>query len=248
MPEGDSIRRVAAHVRPLLVGKVLTRVRAKGLDHPGLAGQTVVSVEPVGKHLLVTTDRDVQIRTHLGMNGRWWRHAPGETAPPSASLSLATADDLLVCTRAMTVEILERRDPRRGAAVARLGPDVLADDFDPAAAVARARTRAPTTPLGQLLLDQTVAAGIGNIYRCEALFLESKSPWAPLSSVDDAALAALYARARALMQESLAGTRRGARWVYGQQGRPCRRCRTIVASRLDPAEVRHVYFCPTCQA
>jgi endonuclease-8 len=242
MPEGDSIRRVAADVRPLLVGKQLTHVRAGGVEHGALAGQTVVSVEPVGKHLLVTTDGDVQIRTHLGMNGRWWRHPPGAAAPPSASLALATADDLLVCTRAKTVEILGRRDPRRGAAIARLGPDILGDTFDAAAAIARARRLPPATPIAQVLVDQQVAAGIGNIFRCEALFLERRDPWMPLSALDDAALAALFAQARTLMQAS-----RGPRWVYRQVGRPCRRCRTPIASRLDPVEVRHYYWCPGCQ-
>jgi endonuclease-8 len=244
MPEGDSIRRVAARVRPLLAGKALTFARARGVEQRALVGQTVVSVEPVGKHLLITTDADVEIRTHLGMNGRWYRIAPDAPPPPSATLALATSDDVLVCT-GMTVEILARRDPRRGAAVARLGPDILGDSFDATAAVARARSLPPTTRVSDVLVDQRVSAGIGNIYRCEALFLEGVSPTATLAQVDDATLTALLARARELMQQSVAGTR-SPRSVYRQVGRPCPRCRTPVRSALDPA-ARRIYYCPRCQ-
>jgi endonuclease-8 len=247
MPEGDSIRRVAAHLGPLLVGKPLLGVRAGGLEHTALAGQTVVSVEPIGKHLLITTDGDVQIRTHLGMNGRWRRYPAGAVPPPSASLALATADDILVCSRAKTVEILGRRDPRRGAAVARLGPDILGDSFDLAATVARARSLPPETPIAQVLIDQRVAAGIGNIYRCEALFLERRAPETPVSALDDAAIAALFTQARAEMQASVRVGRRAARWVYGQTGQPCRRCGTRIVSGLDAAP-RRIYWCPDCQA
>lgn len=249
MPEGDSIRRVAAAMRPHLVGKTLTEVRAGGIVHAALAGQTVVSIEPIGKHLVITTDRGAVIRSHLGMNGRWWRH-PASAPPPharSASLLLATDETILTCTKAMQVEIRDRRDPRLGAAIARLGPDILGDAFDAREVVARARRLPADTPIASVLLDQSVACGIGNIYTCESLFLESTSPARRLADLDDAALARLYDRARALLQESVAGGRQRTRWVYRRAGQPCRRCRTPVASRVAGGELRRSYFCPRCQ-
>jgi endonuclease-8 len=249
MPEGDSIRKIAAAMRPVLVGKQLASVRAGGVEHGALAGQTVVDVEPHGKHLLITTDRGVVIRSHLGMNGRWWRHPA--SAPPrsaaAASLVVATADDILVCSKAMQVEIRDRRDPRMGAAIRRLGPDILGESFDTAEAIARARRLPPDTPAASMLLDQGVACGIGNIYKCEALWLERRAPSTPIAALDDAALAALLGQARELMQASVAGRRRPFQ-VYRRAGEPCPRCRTRIASEVEGGELRRTYWCPGCQA
>src|SRR5689334_9793949 len=171
MPEGDSIHKLAARVEPLLVGRTLLRVTTQGLERTALAGRTVTAVRSVGKHLLITTDDGTELRTHLGMYGTWRRYPPDSEPPMSpgrASLVLYTDHDVLVCIQARTVEIAARRAPLRGVAIAQLGPDVLGADFDPAAAAARARAQ-PMRPVGEILLDQGVAAGIGNVYRCEVL-------------------------------------------------------------------------------
>src|SRR5687767_6271051 len=120
MPEGDSIFRVAALLRPLIVGKPLLRVRTQGLERAALAGRPVRAVAPTGKHLVIELDGDTTIRSHLGMNGRWRRWPPGggadvERIPAGdRSLELHTETDLLVCLGAREVEIRDRRDPRHG--------------------------------------------------------------------------------------------------------------------------------------
>jgi endonuclease VIII len=257
MPEGDSIVRIAAAMRPHLLDRTLRRVRASGTEHPALAGQRVVSIEPVGKHLLITTERGTVIRSHLGMNGRWYRHpiAKPPRHAPMASLLIETDTDVLTCTRAADVEIRDRRDPRYGATIARLGPDVLGASFDTNAVIARARSLPADTPAASLLLDQKVACGIGNIYKCESLFLEGVHPARELHALTDAQIEQLFLRARALMQANLEpGKRRtrGAReatryWVYRRGGEPCHRCRTPIVSRVDGGEQRRTYWCPTCQ-
>jgi len=248
MPEGDSIRRIAAAMRTHLLDRTLRRVRAGGTEHPALHGQRVVAVDAIGKHLLITTDRGTVIRSHLGMNGRWWRHPL--TAPPrhaaSASLLLETDTDVLTCTRAADVELRERRDPRFGTALARLGPDILGESFDTTAVLRRARAAPADTSVAAVLLDQKIACGIGNIYKCESLYLEGIHPTRPLARVDDTALTALFLRARALMQASLAGGR-DAHHVYRRAGEACARCGTRIQSRLEGAEPRRSYWCPTCQ-
>jgi endonuclease VIII len=98
-----------------------------------------------------------------------------------------------------------------------------------------------------MLLDQAVACGIGNIYKCESLWLERRAPSTPIASLDDAALAALFARARELMQASVAGRRRPFQ-VYRRAGEPCPRCRTRIASEVEGGELRRTYWCPACQA
>lgn len=149
-------------------------------------------------------------------------------------------------------------------ALAALGPDVLAPDFDAKAAVARARERPPATPVGALLLDQRVAAGIGNIYKSEVLFLERVDPRAPTGALDDATLERLYARARVLMGQNLGpwrrtttaappqgglGPRGAARvHVYRRVGQLCRACGATIAVAVQGDPPRRTYYCPTCQA
>ena len=268
MPEGDSIHRVAGVLRPLLVGTALRGVRIEGVVRAELEGATVTAVTPLGKHMMIDVDRGWQVRVHLGMYGRWRRYRAPRTAPAAASLVLITATDEITCLRARDVELTARRDPRRSRAVAALGPDLLADDFDPAVAAARARTTG-ATPIGVVLLDQRVAAGIGNVYKSELCFLERLSPFLPSREVSDDKLGALYGRARELMKDNLDSggwritTTRPAHatgfsaersipteqrhWVYRRVRRPCHVCGTLIRSRLQGKTARMTYWCPSCQ-
>jgi len=112
--------------------------------------------------------------------------------------------------------------------------------------------------VGELLLDQRVVAGIGNIWRSEALFLAGHHPWAPQASLTDAQLDDLVVTASRLMRASAGippvdptvtspSGRPSPRWVYGRQGLPCRRCRTLVVARRQGDQARTAYWCPTCQ-
>ncbi|HVV83883.1 MAG TPA: DNA-formamidopyrimidine glycosylase family protein [Kofleriaceae bacterium] len=259
MPEGDTVHRVATSLRGLLVGTPLARVRIAGVTRAELAGTTVAAITPHGKHMMIDTANGWQLRVHLGMPGRWRRYRAPATAPAAASLVLSTATDDFACLNAPTVELTARRDPRRSRAVAALGPDLLADDFDPAVAVARARA-AGATPIGVVLLDQRVAAGIGNVYKSEVLWLERQSPFTPTSALTDDQLTALYARARTLMRANLGPgarmTRTGPRgdraadertWVYGRARRACTRCGAAIVTALQGEQLRRTYYCPTCQ-
>jgi endonuclease-8 len=117
----------------------------------------------------------------------------------------------------------------------RLGPDVLTDDLS------GVRLRGT---IGEALLDQRQVAGIGNVWRCEALWQAGVSPWAPAESVDQQAI---LAHAHRLMAASLAGER-PVREVYRRPGRPCRRCGTPIRSRGQGDDNRTAYWCPGCQA
>jgi endonuclease-8 len=144
-----------------------------------------------------------------------------------------------------------------------LGPDLLAPSFDAAGVVARARAVAAATTVGELLLDQRVACGIGNVYKSEVLFLEKLDPFAPVSRLDDECLARLYLRARGLMQANLGPWRRttttdlrrggwaprgsAALHVYRRHPRPCLVCGTPVARAMQGSPERSTYYCPRCQ-
>ena len=135
---------------------------------------------------------------------------------------------------------LETRNLRR------LGPDVLAEEFDVAAAAGRLRG-AGDAWLGEALQDQRLVAGIGNMWMSEALWSVATSPWARVRELEDAVLRDAVDAARTLMREALANGRQPRR-VYRRAGRPCSRCGTIIRSRGQGDGNRTAYWCPGCQA
>lgn len=269
MPEGDTIHRHASELARAIVGRPVMALHARGVAYGRLVGKAVRAAEARGKHLLIDVGEGVgaaRVHVHLGMYGRLRLVAPGDVDDGTrarASLVIETPEAAAVWWRAPTVEVLRAAFAHDHPALAALGPDLLAPDFDTAAAVARARQRPRELPLGVLLLDQRVVAGIGNVYKSEVLFLERLSPLTPLGSVDDATVAKVYARARVLMSQNLGpgrrtttadltrggfGTRGSARvHVYRRAGHPCRVCGAAIAVMVQGEPPRRTYFCPTCQ-
>src|SRR6185312_4114266 len=126
-----------------------------------------------------------------------------------------------------------------------LGPDLLGAGFDSAAYLRRAR--AIDRPVAELLLDQRVLAGIGNVVRAEALWRRGQDPFAPVAGLSDRRLLELAAVARRMLRAGV-DTGRLRHDVYRATGRPCPRCRTPIESRMQGAEVpRRLYWCPGCQ-
>jgi endonuclease VIII len=151
------------------------------------------------------------------------------------------------------LEILDRDED--GAPVAHLGPDLLADDWDPALAAANLIAD-PDRPIAEALLDQRVLAGIGNVYANELCFLSGHLPTAPVSAVADPLR--LVSRARDMLwanrfrwNRCTTGDTRAGRqlWVYGRSGQGCRRCGTPIAYQSPPEGTteRVQYWCPSCQ-
>ena len=268
MPEGDSIHNNAAALRPLLVGRALVAVRGRGgVEHTALAGRSVTSVEARGKHLLIALDDDTVIRVHLRMRGQWHRYRPGEPwryPSGAATLVLETKTDVLVCFRAQDVEITRAVWLRSNAALTRLGPDLVAEDgADLEDVLRRARAGDGGRAIAEVLLDQRVAAGIGNVYKSEVLFIEGVDPWCPAARLFDERLFAIYGRARELLRSNLLGGPRTTTvnraagetlppysprlFVYDRARRPCLRCGAAIRCRKQGADARVTYYCPVCQ-
>ena len=166
MPEGDTIWRTAATLREGLEGKRVLAARPDALKR--LAGTTVLAVKPVGKHLLIRFDNGLAIHSHMRMRDAWHVYKRGERwkRPAWQVKALLETDDVVaVCFGAPVVNLI--RDEARK--IGHLGPDILSDDWAAKDIVARARLFGPIA-VGELLLDQRVTAGIGNVYRCEALW------------------------------------------------------------------------------
>ncbi|HEV7809773.1 MAG TPA: DNA-formamidopyrimidine glycosylase family protein, partial [Candidatus Limnocylindrales bacterium] len=226
MPEGDTLRRTAAGLAPHLVGRRVTAARSRvgGAQVERIVGATIDAVEAAGKNLLIRFDNGLELRTHLRMNGSWHRYRPGERwqRPESrARLVIETPNAVAVCFDAPVIELFETRAEVVHPGLARLGPDLLDDDWGPGQMVeARRRLRDParaSMSVSQALLDQRALAGIGNIWRNETLFAERVNPWTPVRDLDDATLDRLVDRARALLRASVASTPgRSPMRVYGR--------------------------------
>ena len=148
---------------------------------------------------------------------------------------LRTESSSAIGVRLAMVEIAATAD--EGRWVGHLGPDILADDFDP-------RMRLPDRPVVEMLLDQRVLCGLGTMWAAEAAFLARTNPWQPAAD-----LAGPLAQIRADMLDSVTGRRPRMR-VFERTGQPCRVCGTpIRAGRVGrPPQDRVTYWCPVCQA
>jgi len=251
LPEGDTLLRTARTLQRWLGGRVITQARSQrvGVPPAALVGQRVDAVEANGKHLLIRLSSGWTLHTHLRMTGSWHVYRAGERwKKPShlARVVLEAEDRIAVCFEAPVVELLDAASERDHASLSRLGPDILDDDFDLDEIRRRARASPSETRIGELLLDQRVVAGIGNIYRCESLFRSRTDPFARVDSLDDAAFDAVILAASKLMRASSAA--RAWPWVYRRGGKPCRRCKGIVRSEPMGDPPRTLHWCPTCQA
>jgi endonuclease VIII len=245
MPEGDTIWRTAAALRRRLDGQVVRSALPQS-TLGRLGGRRVVGVEPVGKHLFIRFDNGLALHSHMRMHGVWHVYAPGERwrrAEHLAGAVLRTDDTVAVCFRAPLIELVKDDF----GTVQHLGPDVLAAEFDVAEALRRAR-RSRLETLGEVLLDQTVCAGIGNIHKCNALFQCGLDPWTPLGEVDDDTLRRLLLTARDRIRRSAVA--RGfppQLAVHGRGGRPCYRCGRPISVRAQGEQGRLTYWCRRCQ-
>lgn len=250
MPEGDSIRRVANKLAPL-VNQVIERATTQGLIRD-LAGRTITHVDAHGKHLTIDLDNATQLHVHQGMNGRFrrWSRATGELhlakiSPGRASLVLATASDLCLWLTCPTVEIVPRRAPLRGISVNQLGPDVLAGDFDSQHAAERAAQHG-ARKIGDVLLDQRVVAGLGNIWKTESCFANRIDPRTRVAQIPRHVLANIYESAHELMTRAVAVGMRDIA-VYSKTGKACPRCGAKIECYQLGDPPRWTWSCPTCQ-
>jgi endonuclease-8 len=239
VPEGDALHHAAERLR-VLEGSVI----AAESPHPRAAvlgvaeridGRRLERVEAVGKNLLLTFEGGVVLRSHLRMRGRWHVQQAGARTFGKPWLVL----------RGGAYEAVQRNGPvleltARG--VERLGPDIMLDTLDLDEVVRRFRAAAQSRELGEALLDQRLVAGIGNLWRAEALFEAGLSPWLALRGVSDEELRSVLLAASTLMRGP-----RGRRRVYRRTGLPCGRCSTRILSRPQGEHARIAYWCPACQ-
>ena len=261
MPEGDTIHNTARRLRDALVGHRITRFELRrdprGVRGPE-PGTEITSVDAEGKHLLVTFADGAVLHTHMQMTGAWHVYAPGARwrRPAHRARVIIEVDDAsAVCFDAPTVELRrgERaRATRATRSLAALGPDLCIAEADLAVVLANVDTCDPNRVIGDVLLDQRVAAGIGNVFKSEICWVAAIDPTTPLGDVDTETRKALYETALRLLVEATStgrrATYRGDLAVYGRARRPCPRCRTPIRRAETGTPPRVSYWCPACQS
>ena len=273
MPEGDAIFRTARTLHRALAGHevvrfesvlpALTRVHE---DAP-ITGRRVESVTAAGKHVLMRFSGGLTLRTHMRMSGSWHIYRPGERwRRPRRDMRvvIATSSFEAIAFTVPVAEFLSERDEARQDDLDKMGPDLLAEDFDEDEALRRFRARG-SEAVADVLLNQRVVAGAGNVYKSEVLFLCGIDPFASVASVADDRLRCVLKTARKLLLANvglLGGgittyigfTRTSSRdaserrYVYGRARKPCRKCGTAIRVRAQGPHARLTYWCPRCQS
>lgn len=262
MPEGDTIHRIARVLGRELTGRTIDHLQLNDRGEVReLAGKRVEKIEAVGKHMLVAFDAPWVLRVHLGMNGHWRRLHIREKAPSHPTIRIEAGELAYVCERAYRAELIREAALRTNPRLARLGPDLLADPPDIDAAVRRAvQAGNSNREVGDLIMDQRVAAGVGNVYKSEVLFECCVHPRTRMHQLSEDDVRAIYEKAAALMRLNLLTRRRTSvplrrrprpssqrLWVYMRAGKPCLDCGTPIERFLQGDMGRSTYFCPKCQ-
>jgi endonuclease VIII len=267
VPEGHTLFRLARELTTQFAGRPVHVSSPQGRFAAGAAlvdGRVLEEVFSYGKHLFARFGGDT-VHVHLGLYGTFGG-GPGTPPTPKGALRMrwegpgpdgaGVWSDLRGPT---ACEVLAA--PEVAAVLARLGPDPLRPRADPL--VAHRRIARSRTAIGALLMDQSVLAGVGNVYRAELLFRHGVSPFRPGRAVDGEVWAGMWSDLVTLMK---AGVRQGrivttrpehrtrrrgpaeredAHYVYRRTGLPCRVCGTEV--RTEVMVGRNLYWCPICQ-
>jgi endonuclease-8 len=258
MPEGDTIHHAARRIRTVLEGRVPLEINMPQRRHAGspwperLRGRAVRSVDAQGKHLFLRFEGQLTLHSHLRMTGHWDVYSRGARwgrSPRRAWLVLRGERFDVVQFDGPVLELLTEARIRSDQRLNGLGPDVLGEDFDTRAFLARLRRDDRTRPIGDALLDQRTLAGVGNLWKAEVCFATGVDPWRRVGDVSDAEALALATTARELMrQPARDGFSARPRAVYGRAGQPCPRCGAIIRRRGQWENNRTTFWCPGCQS
>jgi endonuclease-8 len=260
VPEGHTVHRLARRHRRLLRGETVAVTSPQGrfaADAALVSGHVLTGTDAWGKHLFHAYDNGLSVHVHLGIYGEFHeRQGPVEPRDTTRMRLIGGAHviDLIGPTRCEVID-----DAGKDAIVSRLGPDPLRRGADVGRFVAKLRTR--KGPIGPALMDQTVIAGVGNVFRAEALFLHGIHPLTPIPTLSDEQVLGLWSTLQRMLEVGVKEgrimtvdetefalrrrdlTRENGRYVYRQEA--CLRCGTAV--RRWDLSGRWAYACEACQ-
>jgi endonuclease-8 len=274
MPEGDTIFRAAGALDRALAGSVVTGFEtalaplASIHDSTPVTGRTIEKIESRGKWLLIHFSGDLILVTHMLMSGSWHIYRVGERWQRSRvhmRIAIQTEKYQAVAFDVPVAQFHTARTLGRHSAIAQLGSDLAGADFHSQDARSRLIAEAEEE-VGNVLLNQRVIAGIGNVFKSEICFVCRINPFRTVASLSGSEIDTLLEAAHRLMQANVSehasggivtytGLRRTTRandpaarlWVYRREGRECRRCGAAILKRKQGRGARSTYWCPQCQ-
>ncbi len=278
MPEGDTIYRAARALAKVLTGKIVTRFDtgyahlATVNDDRPVAGRVVETVEANGKWLLMYFSGDLILVTHMLMSGSWHIYKTGEKwwSPKKAMRAFIEVDGWqAVAFNVPVAEFHTAASLLRTSSVPKLGPDILSTEYTAESGLASLRARAqlhPENEIANVLLNQRVLAGLGNVYKSEVCFAARVHPFRPMHTITEAEMLQMADVSQRYMKANVldgsgdgiitySGNRRTTNnaneknrlWVYGRRGQECRRCGGTIEYRKQGIGARSTYWCPECQ-
>jgi endonuclease-8 len=263
VPEGHTVHRQAREHAARFAGSSVRVTSPQGRFAEGAAlldGRVLTTTEAHGKHLWLGFDDERWLHVHLGLYGTWtFGEAPAPAPVGAVRVRLESETSWADLRGPTACEVVGPAE--KSGVQARLGPDPL----DPKASGEPAwrKVSASRTSVAALLMDQSVVAGVGNVYRAEVLFRARLDPHRPGRLLRPEDWQGLWGDLRVLMR---AGVRAGrivttrpehrqrrsgvvrrddAHYVYRRTGLPCRLCGTEVVTEVLAA--RNLYRCPVCQ-
>ncbi len=275
MPEGDTIFRSARALGRALGGRVITGFRSayplltRYHDDTPLTGQAVEQVESRGKWLLMHFSGGATLATHMLMSGSWHIYRPGEHWQKPRSTARIVIENAEYHAIGFNVPVAEMHTTASLAHDRRFpqtANDLLRGEFDLDAAVERIAGQ-PCDQIGDLLLNQRVMAGVGNVFKSEACFVAGIHPFARVGMLTRAEIQRVIRVAHRQLGSNVledsadtivtwrgAGRRTTNRsdpteslWVYGRNGEPCRKCGARIRRRIQGFDARVTFWCPECQ-
>jgi endonuclease VIII len=275
MPEGDTIFRTARSIGRALIGKPVTVFRStypllmRFNDDTPLAGQMVDGVEARGKWMLIYFSGGGILASHLLMNGRWHIYKQGERWQlPRFQMRIVIENEQYqaVGFRVPVAEMHTALTLDRNTRIPAAKSDLLSEDFDAEGAVERLMAR-PDEAIADALLDQSVLAGVGNVFKSEICFVNGLNPFRTMGTLTREEATAAIASAKGLLRANVLEdsgntivTYRGQQrrtthtsnpgetlWVYGRRGKPCRKCGEPIRRRIQGDDARVTFWCPRCQ-
>ena len=262
MPEGHTLHRLARLHQRRYAGSPVGVCSPQGrfADAAELDGLVLRRASAWGKHLFHEYRGGPIVHVHLGLYGTFREHRTPMPAPRGQVRMRLVGTDYGTDLRGPTAcEVID--EAQMSAILARLGPDPLRSDADPQ--LAWARISKSRKAIGALLMDQSVLAGVGNVYRAELLFRHGIDPYRAGRDIDEQEFTAAWTDLVELMKVGVRRGRiivirpehdhgapgyrpRGPRtYVYRRAGHPCRLCDTPVLTAT--MEARNLFWCPGCQ-
>lgn len=222
------------------------------------AGRVLERIESYGKHIEMVWDDNLVLHTHLRMTGSWHVYRRGEQwRKPYQQMAVAIEVDdwVAVCFNAPMVEAYRVPDKRRHPGMGRLGPDLCKPETDLGVVVNLLLSyRDGAARIGEVLLDQRVMSGVGNVHRCEVLWAQELNPFARVDALSEHDAVGIVNTTASMLRTNPQHTKRapvpgvrGGVAVYGRNGQRCQRCGETIDSQPLGQHGRILYWCRGCQ-